>query len=152
MGACSVAQGRTPGRENGSKLGKVGAGAGFQGRVNWGSSREGNKIVLQSSLKNKQRACRGPRASDLPFMVLTKGILKMWPPLCFPLGLHLWLTAEARRLNLGHSAAWAQREGCCFHSKEGRGGGGQGVHRKKEEADSTQGLLGASRILAIGLA
>ena len=129
---------------------KWGRGRGFKG----GSTGEAaeKETRLFSSLPSKTSRGRGPRASDLPFMVLTKGILKMWPPLCFPLGLHLWLTTEARRLNLGHSAAWAQREGCCFQSKEGRGGGGQGVHRKKEEADSTQGLLGTSRILAIGLA
>lgn len=84
-------------------------------------------------------------------MVLTKGILKMWPPLCFPLSLHLWLTTEARGLNLGHSATWPQLGGCCFQNKEGRRGGRWGADWEKEE-EPTKGLVDAAGTLAISLA
>ena len=101
-----------------------------RGWVSWESRGEGGKIVLQSSLKNKQRAWTKSLGAQI-CCFLTKGILKTWLPLCFPLGLHLWLTTEARGLNLGFSAAQAQREGCCSLSKEGRGKWGLGGAREE---------------------
>lgn len=107
----------------------------LQAAQSWGSGQVGGSRVSQLGKQRKrkqdcspifpQKQAEGvdqePQSSDLLFTVLTKGILKAWPPLCFPLGLHLWLTTEARGLNLGFSAAQAQREGCCFQSKKGRG-------------------------------
>ena len=66
-------------------------------------------------------------------------------------GLHLWLTTEARGLNLGFSAAQAQREGCCSLSKGGRGKWGLGGARE-EGGRLHQRLLDAAGLQAISLA
>lgn len=117
--------------------------AGPGGPLEGGSSEEAEEkeIRLFSSLPSKTSRGRGLICglTFALFMVLTKGILKMWPLLCFPLGLHLWLTTETRGLHLGHSATWAQLEGCCFQSR-GQVRWRQGVHWKNE-AEPTKGLL-----------
>lgn len=83
--------------------------AGPGGLLQGGSREEAEKeVTMFSSGPSKTSRGRGPipGLTFALFMVLTKGILKMQPPLCFPLGLHLWLTTEARGLNLGHSVTW----------------------------------------------
>lgn len=91
------------------------------GPLKGGSTEEAEEkeMRLFSSFPSKTSRGRGPICglTFALFMVLTKGILKMWLPLCFPLGLHLWLTTEARGLKLGHAASRAPPEGCCSQSR-----------------------------------
>lgn len=110
------------------------AGRGGERSLVGGSTEEAEEkeMRLFSSFPSKTSRGRGPICglTFALFMVLTKGILKMWLPLCFPLGLHLWLTTEARGLKLGHSASWAPPEGCCSQSR-GQGRWNAGVAQEK---------------------
>lgn len=107
---------------------------------------EEKEIRLFSSFPSKTGRGRGPICglTFTLFMVLTKGILKMWLPLCFPLGLHLWLATEARGLKLGHLPLGPGQEAAAL-TAEDREGGMQGLHRKND-ADTTKGILDTARI------